>query len=225
MIISHRRRFIFFHDPQAAGMSLRAVLAPYHDDPIPPDGIVQAPPFDYQIDFAHLRLQEISLLFPAIIEAAQSYRSLVVVRDPYRRFISAIYRHFKTSYPQLPLLTMRPEEQVLIVETFVEKIFLAQKVLTDYRFVHLSPQVCFLRSDGVTLLTNIVAIDDCGSFIADCLERLGRPLPAQTHHNRSRLDLTHLFKSAKILAFVRDFYTPTLQEPEKIPCESVLPRF
>ena len=139
MIISHHHRFIFFHKPKTAGMSLRAVLAPYHDGPIPIHGISQQLPFVHPLDFAHLTLWEISVLFPPVIGLAQGYRSLVFVRDPYRRFVSALDQHFKTFYPNLPLLNMRPQEQTLIIETFIEQKLHLETLRTDYRLVHFSP--------------------------------------------------------------------------------------
>ena len=139
MIISHHHRFILFHNPKTAGMSLRAVLAPYHDDPIPIYGIFQQLPFVHPLDFAHLRLWEISVLFPSVIELAQGYRSLVFVRDPYRRFVSVLDQHFKSFYPNLPLLHIRPQEQTLIIETFIEQKLHLETLWTDYRLVHFSP--------------------------------------------------------------------------------------
>jgi tetratricopeptide (TPR) repeat protein len=206
MIISHRRRFIFFHNPKTAGMSLRAILAPYHDDACPLHGILQRPPFDHRMDFAHLRLWEISLLFPAVLEAALTYRSLVFVRDPYRRFVSALDQHFKTYCPDLPLLSMQPEQQVAVVEIFLQRILRLEMIRADHRFVHFSPQVWFVLFNGTRVPGHILPMDDQGAFTQSGLASLGLPPHAVPHDNRSRLDLTHVLASAKIRALVRDFY-------------------
>ncbi len=113
-------------------MSLRAVLAPYHDDESPPLGIFRCPPFDYSMDYAHLRLWEISVLLPSVIAAAQTYRSVIFVRDPYRRFVSALDQHFKTYCPDLPLLTTQPEQQVAIGEIFLERFLRVETVRTPF---------------------------------------------------------------------------------------------
>jgi tetratricopeptide (TPR) repeat protein len=206
MIISHHHRFILFHNPKTAGMSLRTVLAPYHDDPIPLEGIFRRQPFDYPLDFAHLRLWEISTLYPWLIETARSYRSLVFVRDPYRRFVSAVDQHFKTYYPDLPLQGMQPEVQVLIIEALVATTLRIGIVRTDHRFVHFSPQAWYLLSDGLGLAADIVPMDDHGAFIVRGFESLGLPVQVVPHDNQSRLDLTHVLTSPRIRAFVRDFY-------------------
>ena len=38
-------------------------------------------------------------------------------------------------------------------------------IRTDFRFVHLSPQVWFLQVGGLRLPTDIVPVDDDGGFI------------------------------------------------------------
>ena len=187
-------------------MSLRAVLAHYRDDPIPIHGVFEQLPFVHPLDFAHLRLWEISVLFPSVMKLAEGYRSLVLVRDPYRRFVSAVDQHFKTVYPNLPLINMRPQEQTLTIETFIEQKMHLETLRTDYRFVHLSPQVWFLQLDGCRVPRDIVPMDGHGKFIVRGLESLGLPPQAVPHDNGSRFDLSHVLASPKIRAFVRDFY-------------------
>ena len=206
MIISHQHRFIFFHNPKSAGMSLRPVLAPFHDDPIPLQGNFRHPPFDYELDFAHLRLWEIQALFPAVLANASIYRSLIFVRTPYQRFVSAIDQHFKTYCPNLPLPELPPEQQRLVIETFIGKALHPTTLRASHRFIHFSPQAWFLQSGALRLPVDIVPMDDHGRFIARGLQSLGLPPCPVPHNNRSRLDLTHVLSSPTIRAFVQDFY-------------------
>jgi hypothetical protein len=59
---------------------------------------------------------------------------------------------------------------------------------TDYRFVHLSPQVWFLRLEGCRVPRDIISMDDHGKFIVRGLESLGLPPQAVPHENRSCFD-------------------------------------
>jgi hypothetical protein len=94
-------------------MSLRAVLEHYRDDPILMHEVFQQLPFVHPLDFAHLRLWEISVLFLSVMKLAQTLSITGrVVCDPYRLFVSAKDQHFKTVYPNLPLINMRPQESV-----------------------------------------------------------------------------------------------------------------
>ncbi len=206
MIISHARQFVLYHNPKTGGMSLRSNLLRYHDDPRPSFGIVETPWFDYPLDFAHLRLHEIQTLFPALVGSLRNYRSLIVVRNPYRRFISAVDQHVKTLYPDFPWHSAPPSQRVSAIEGFIDNIRL-DLVRTDYRFVHLSPQVWFLRCDGFRLPATVIPFDRNSLFIDRCFDSLGLPREAVTHENRSRLDLNDVLSSRKITSFVEDFYS------------------
>ena len=121
MIVSHQQRFIVFHNPKCAGTSLRHVLQVLHDDPVIFRDIKPAPFLMNDLDHTHLRLWEIQLLYPRIIEAAQSYRSVILVRNPWRRFVSALDEHFKLFHPNVSLAGMAPEQQIRTIEAFVEQ--------------------------------------------------------------------------------------------------------
>ena len=206
MIVCHRRRFIFFHNPKCAGTALREALAPWHDDPFEFRGVQPAPYFLNQLDHAHLRLWEMQVLFPHIVEAARSYRSVVIVRNPYRRFISAVDEHFKMFQPRVPLQAMSPAERVETIETLIERGLTVARITTNYRFIHFSPQLWFVRIGEQQIPTNVVAMDDHGQFVAEVVNCLGVPVKEVQHANRSRSDLTHVLTSPKIAAFVRQFY-------------------
>ena len=206
MIISHAHRFVVYHNPKTAGMSLRAALLPYHDDPRPAYGVLETPWFDYPLDFAHLRLHEIQRLFPSLIGSMRAYRSVIVVRNPYKRFISAVDQHLKTVYAHVPLEDAPPHERTLAIETFIERVFRVELVQKDFRFVHLSPQVWFLRHEQFRLPTNVVPFDEDGVFLERCFALLGVPPQPDMHDNKSKLDLRHVFQSRKITDFVQDFY-------------------
>jgi hypothetical protein len=205
MIISHANRFVFYHNPKTGGMSLRKHLSRYHDDHRPLCGIIETSRLDYALDFAHPRLHEIQTLFPGLIESLRNYRSLIVVRDPYRRFISAVDQHFKTLHPKFPWLIVPPEQRVTAIETFIDTIRLDQ-VKTDHRFVHLSPQVWFLRCGSFRLPVTIIPFDEGGVFINRCLEVLAQSSESVTHENRSCLALHQVLASPKITAFVENLY-------------------
>ena len=121
MIISHQRRAIFFHNPKCAGTSVRRALQPFHDDPVRFRGIQAVPFLMNDMDHSHLRLWELQLLYPHIMEAARSYRSAILVRNPYHRFISAVDEHYKVFQPSVPFAAMTPEQQTETVETFLER--------------------------------------------------------------------------------------------------------
>jgi len=206
MIVSHRRRFIFFHNPKCAGTSLRHVMQAEHDDPVIFRDIKPAPFLLNDLDHTHLRLWEIQLLYPQIIEAAQSYRSVILVRSPWRRFVSALDEHFKLFQPHVPLVSMSREQQIRAIEIFVEQGLLIGRITTNFRFVHFSPQLWFIRLGDRQVPGNVVPMDDSGDCMDLVFSCLGLPRLEVPKVNSSRIDLTHVLTSPRVAAFVRDFY-------------------
>ena len=206
MIVSHRLRFIFFHNPKCAGTSVRQILQAEHDDLVLFRDIKPAPFLMNDLDHSHLRLWEMRLLYPAIIEAARSYRSVILVRNPWRRFVSALDEHFKLFHPMVPLAAMSPEQQVRAIEIFIEQGIRVDQITTNYRFVHFSPQLWFIRLGDTQIPGNVLPMTDGGDFMASVFSCLGLPPREVPKVNTSRLDLTHVLTSPKIANFVREFY-------------------
>jgi hypothetical protein len=92
-------------------------------------------------------------------------------------------QHFKTVYPNLSLINMRPQEQTLTIETFIGQKMQLETLRTDYRFIHLSQQVWFLQLDGCRVPHDIVPMDDKGKFIVRGLASLGLPPQAVPRDN------------------------------------------
>jgi hypothetical protein len=206
VIVSHARRFIFLHNPKTAGIALRPILAPYHDDTLPLEGTFDTDRLPYRLDFAHPRLWEIEILAPELVAAASTYRWLMFVRDPYRRFVSALDQHFKTWHPHLPLAAMAPPERVNTVEMLVGRWLTIEQVRTDHRLVHFSPQAWFFQTEHRTLPVHLEPMDAKGDFLRRGLDHLGVPNRPVIRANRSQLDLAHTLGSPTVRDFVRRFY-------------------
>ncbi|WP_158921201.1 sulfotransferase family 2 domain-containing protein [Acidisphaera sp. S103] len=206
MIVSHANRFIFFHNPKCAGTSFRDMLKPYHDDPFTFWGIFHAPYFRNDIDHTHLRLWEMQAQFPKIFACTDTYNSVIFVRDPYARFLSAVNEHVKKFQPQIDLATMPAARRVEVVEALIQKLLSIANIMTNWRFIHFSPQLWYLRLGDRTVPRHIIPMGDDDTFVREALTVLGLPdLPMQ-HHNPSPIDLTPALASPIVTKFVREFY-------------------
>jgi hypothetical protein len=206
VIVSHASRFIFFHNPKCAGTSFRDMLKPYHDDPFTFWGIFHAPYFRNHIDHTHLRLWEMQAQFPRIFACVERYNSVIFVRDPYARFLSAVNEHVKKFQPQINLATMAPERRVEVVELLIRKVLTIANITTDWRFIHFSPQLWYLRLGEGTIPRHIIPMRNNDSFMREALSVLGLPDLAMPHHNPSPIDLTPALASPVVDKFVREFY-------------------
>ena len=208
MIVSHARRFIFFHNPKCAGTSFRDALKPWHDDPFNFWGIYHASYFRNAIDHTHLRLWELQAQFPAIFDKTATYDSLIFVRDPYARFLSAMNEHLKKFQPQIDIAGMAPAQRVVVVEGFIEKILTISRIMTDWRFIHFSPQYWFLTFGGRVVPRHILPMrdGDDGAFAQAGLAALGLPPVAVPRHNPSPVDLRVALTSLAVRRFIETFY-------------------
>ena len=101
---------------------------------------------------------------------------------------------------------MSPADQTKTVEIFIEKVLNIGLITTNFRFIHFSPQLWFIRLGDRIIPRSILAMDDQGAFIARAFECLGLEQRSVTVENTSRLDLVHTLGSPKVTAFVRSFY-------------------
>src|SRR5579871_2155915 len=136
MIVSHSRRFIFIHNPKAAGTSFRDALKQYHDDAVDFWYRRYSPYFGCEIDYAHMRLWELSALFPTMFDALPEYETLVLVRNPYERFVSALAQHLTAFHQNLDYYRTDREELRKYTERFIERDLRMERVIGDARFVH-----------------------------------------------------------------------------------------
>jgi hypothetical protein len=187
-------------------MSFRDALKDYQDDSFSFWGIYPAPFFRNHIDHSHLRLWEIYALFPRIFHCAREYNSLIFVRNPYVRFLSALNEHMKKFQPQIDLAQKTPAERVAIMEAFVAKALNIARITTDWRFVHFSPQIWFLRLGDEQVPKNIVAMGGGDDFMAAGLRALELPDEGVPWVNPSPVDLSGALDSRPIVEFVENFY-------------------
>ncbi|MEO8713476.1 MAG: sulfotransferase family 2 domain-containing protein [Acetobacteraceae bacterium] len=207
MIVSHARKFIFFHNPKCAGTSFRDALKFWHDDPFSFWGIFPAPYFRNRIDHTHIRLWELLAQFPHLYTCAESYNSLIFVRNPYLRFLSAMNEHFKKFRPHIDLAAMAPEARIVLVERFLRDALDIARITTDWRFVHFSPQIWQIRLGHRIVPRHIVPMDGNPGFYTHAMTLLGLPALAMPWHNPSPIDLSGVLRSKVVIEFVRDFYT------------------
>ena len=169
VIVSHANRFIFFHNPKCAGTSFRDTLKSHHDDSFNFWGIFNAPYFKNNIDHTHLRLWELQAQFPRIFACAESYNSVIFVRNPSARFLSAVNEHMKKFQPQMNLTSMTPQQRAAVVEAFVRQVLTVARITTDWRFIHFSPQIWYLRLGDRVIPRHVIPMGSDDAFMREAL--------------------------------------------------------
>jgi len=211
MIVSHAHRFIFFHNPKCAGTSFRTALAGYHDDPFRFWGVHPAPFFSNRLDHTHIRLFELQQLFPHLLDCAADYASVIFVRNPYVRFLSAVGEHFRQFLPGVRLDQWAPANQARLVEGLVAEVLRGQAIQADYRFVHFSPQLWHIQLGRRIVPRTIIPLlpgrDACG----EACQALGISAVDRLWHNASAVHLSHVVERPVVARFIRTFYAQDLE--------------
>ncbi|MGO8738716.1 sulfotransferase family 2 domain-containing protein [Rhodoblastus sp.] len=211
MIVSHARRFIFFHNPKCAGMSFREALDPYHDDPFKFWGIYSVPFFRNVLDHSHIRLWELQQLFQKVFACTIDYNSVIFVRNPWDRFVSAIDEHFKKFQQKILLRDLQPTDQTRIIEQFIDQMLNIANITTNWTFVHFSPQLWQIAIGSRIVPRHIIPMRRGDDFFARAIEALGLPVTAVPWRNQSPTPMAHILDSPKVDQFVRNFYALDLE--------------
>lgn len=140
MIISHKHKFVFLHNPKVAGTAIRQVLESLHDDDTNfwHQGFV--PELDRVTDLAHLTWREIRRIRPEV----EDYESMVVVRNPYKRFLSGLQEHWRQHGCEMP---HTGTEQI---DSWLENHADETNFRWNWKYIHLCPQHYFVPPTGTT---------------------------------------------------------------------------
>jgi hypothetical protein len=157
VIISHKHKWVFVHNPKVAGTSVRSALAPYHDDSREFWHQGWFPPEDRVIDLAHMTAD----IWHPIVDPR--YTSFGFVRHPYARFVSGLTevmrRHCKDFAPDL--------------RRFVMEQMTPANLRWDWRFIHLCPQHNFFFRGSKRVVDHVGRMENLAQDWAAITSLLG----------------------------------------------------
>ena len=205
MIISTAQNFVFIHNPKAAGTAYRSVIRQYHDHPVFFWGIRHSTYFGRSMDYAHIRLWEMPAVAPHAFRQVRDLPSLVFLRDPVRRFISAIFEHYRQYRRDVNLSNLPADAQHREVIAFVQNELSLARVVNDHRFVHFTPQYWFTHLGQEQIVKHLLPIGQSDLF-AESFALLGLPAEAVPVSNESRGLLKEGPAAQFIESFVSVFY-------------------
>ena len=135
MIISQKHRFIFSHNPKVAGSTVRQLLAPLHDHRIEFWHQAWYKEFGRVMDMAHVPMHDLQTVLNL-----NEYKILVMVRDPYTRFVSSIAEHCRQHDVVL--------EDAAAMNAWVHKNMDETNFRFNWKYIHFCPQHYFAGCAG-----------------------------------------------------------------------------
>lgn len=131
MIVSHAGKFIFFHNPKAAGASVHASLHQFHDKSIPGWGIGA----DGR-KLAHYGIDEFAKINPEVWERIAGYQVFSLYRDPQQRFFSS-FAQYSRMHGEVDIRMASPEATRRFLFATIEQLTRfehAEAVLPAFEF-------------------------------------------------------------------------------------------
>ena len=182
MIVSEKSGFIFVHNPKCGGSVFRRSVEARHDHPETFWHPRTAAYFGIILDHAHLRLWEVQALYPEIFHRMAHHRSVVFVRNPLDRFVSALHQHFRAYHPFLGIDRLAEQDRLALFRRFARDRLTMPRILTDYRYVHFSPQTWFCLLGTRRVVDTVIPMGQGLNPMTAARDALGFDIPADGWH-------------------------------------------
>jgi hypothetical protein len=196
MIISHKHKFAFVHNPKAGGTSIRKALTGYHDHPqaLWHQGWLASE--ERVVDLAHLPAST----WTKIVDP--EYTTFGFVRDPYTRFVASMAEFQR-----------RHGGEFTVDETL--NMLTPANIRYDWRFIHFCPQHVFFFNKDERVVKMIGRLEDFPFDWETVTNRIGLgtiDLPRERSSAKTSLvmddDTLDLIFELYHLDFVRFGYLP-----------------
>lgn len=191
MIISHRHRFIFFHNPKVGGTSVRATIEHLHDDPEIFWGT------DEQrtggpLDRAHLGIDEFAGQYPELWQRVRGYAMFCLYRDPQARFFSSLAEYSKLHGQTDTRFAGAAARKAVLMELVaqLEDFGTAEALIPEYTFRHFRPQWIYWQAEahpGLDITS--LPVGDIDRLFEAIGARCGETLSPATRNRGDQLDL------------------------------------
>ncbi len=182
MIVSEKSGFVFVHNPKCGGSVFRRAIEAEHDHPETFWHPRTGARFGIILDHAHLRLWEVQALHPDVFDRLQRQRSVVFVRNPLDRFVSALFQHHRAYRPFVGIDDLDGPERLALFHRFIRDELTMERVLTDYRYVHFSPQIWFCLLGTRQVVGTVIPMGAGLNPMAAARGALGVDIPTDGWH-------------------------------------------
>ncbi len=189
MIISHRHRFVFFHNPKVGGTSVRTSLERFNDIGFGLWGIDTAQT-GVRVDRAHLGIAEFAGFYPDLWRDVQGYALFSLSRDPLARFFSSMAEYSK-HHGRIDTRFATPVQRKAALFGMIERLDrleVAEAVLPDYELTHFRPQSIYWQAPD-PLQVQVWPLASIAGFFAQIEARVGEPLQTGVVKQRETLAL------------------------------------
>lgn len=169
MLVSHKHKFVFIHNPKVGGTTLNDALTKYcEQNAYRGRGLVG----NEVVDLCHYRVDQ----WPEEIVKAylDGYYFFGVVRNPYEKTLSAMSEHIHQHKSMIPFL---PDTGELDTDNYYDQALSYNSIRHDWRYVHFCPQHEYFSIQGEYIKCDVFKLEDIAEWWSPLFEHLGVPAP------------------------------------------------
>ncbi|MBV9330979.1 MAG: sulfotransferase family 2 domain-containing protein [Alphaproteobacteria bacterium] len=159
MIISDSRRFVFLHNPKAAGTSIRRALQPYDSRSNFYWKTCRSEVLGRELDKAHMAAEDFRAQFPSDFALLADYFVFMFVRNPYDRAVSA---YNETVERRLSVITTprTMRKYIEALNRFILEKCTPEAIRYDFALRFFIPQEAICVADGKSVADYIGRFED-----------------------------------------------------------------
>jgi len=190
MIVSHRHRFVFFHNPKVGGTSVRKALERFNDVGFEFWGVDTAQT-GIAVDRAHLGIADFAHFYPDLWRDAQDYALFSLSRDPLLRFFSSM-SEYSRHHGRIDMRFAPPAQRKAALFAMIDRLDglgSADGVLAQYELTHFRPQHIYWRAPELSRQARVWPLEGIADFLAQIEARVGAPVQTQAVKQRELLAL------------------------------------
>jgi sulfotransferase famil protein len=202
VIVSDSRKFIFLHNPKAAGTSIRKALLPFDSRDNFYWKFQDSRALGRKLDKAHMAADDFRVEFPDDFARAKDYFVFMFVRDPYDRAVSA---YNETIDRALSVLTTRGamEKYARALNRFILEKCDERSIRYDFDMRFFVPQYAVGHASSEEITDYVGRFEELDNSLAEITRLAG--LPEDTFRNIARANARN-----------RDYEPMALLSPEAI---------
>lgn len=175
MLYSRKGKFVFFHNPKAAGASVHKTLESWHDV----DQSMHGLSADGSRWLSHPSIDEFMRFYPDLWDEAQDYRLYALWRDPQARFLSALSQYSR-NYGEIETRFAAPDAQRAFALDMLEQLSRhtrAEEILDRVDYTFFRPQWVYLQGAHGDVGVRAFPMQQVERFLDDVETHVGAPLP------------------------------------------------
>lgn len=180
MIVIDEKKLAFLHIPKCGGTTIQKWLRQH---------FAQSPEFYGKRDHPgvgvvypeHFTLAQLAAFYPELLDTLKSYDTFVLLRDPIKRFESALGQ-FANEFRGANISLMTPTQIDALAQDILAQLEALDRGF-DFELIHFTPQAAYVEYGSERVARHLRRMSSMQDTLQELSQRLGIPLPEKETRN------------------------------------------